>query len=92
MRKTLQAVAVLVAVVAAGIWLATGAHRGWTKTEVERITVDEITGIEGRSYEKQFVAGVEFLVAGLLAAGGLAVISLFFRQLTKNKLNPNTES
>lgn len=92
MRKTLQAVAVLVAVVAAGIWLATGAHRGWTKTEVERITVDEITGIEGRSNEKQFVAGVEFLVAGLLAAGGIAGISLFFRQLTKNKLNPNTES
>jgi hypothetical protein len=45
--------------------MATGAHRGWTKTQVATITVDEITGIAGRSYEKQFVAGVEFLGAGL---------------------------
>lgn len=90
MKKTFQAVAVLLAVATVGIWLATGAHRGWTKTQVEKITVDEITGIEGRSYEKQFVAGVEFLGAGLLAAAVLAVLSLFFRNPTKNKLKPNT--
>lgn len=79
MKKPLQAGAVLVAVAAVGIWLATGAHRGWTKTQVERITVDEITGIEGRSYEKQFVAGVEFLGAGLFTAAALAGISFCFR-------------
>jgi len=85
MKKALQAVAVLVAVAAVGIWLATGAHRGWTKTQVEKITVDEITGIEGRSYEKQFVAGAELLSAGLLTAVTLAGISLFFRDQTKLK-------
>lgn len=83
MKKSLQAVAALVALAAVGIWLATGAHRGWTKTQVEKITVDEITGIEGRSYDKQFVAGVELLGAGLLTAAALAGVSLFFRNQTK---------
>ena len=83
MKKALQVIAVLLAVAASGIWLATGAHRGWTKTHVEKITVDEITGIEGRSYEQKFVAGVELLGAGLLAAGAVAGISLFFRNQPK---------
>lgn len=89
MRNVLRAFSALAALATVGIWLATGAHRGWTKTQVERITVDEITGIEGRSYEKQFVAGVELLGAGLLAAGMLAGLSLFFRNQTK--LKPSTE-
>ncbi|MSU56988.1 MAG: hypothetical protein EXS35_02195 [Pedosphaera sp.] len=83
MKKALQAVASLVAVAAVGTWLATGAHRGWTKTSVQKMTLDEVTGIESPSYEKKFVAGVDFLGAGLLAAGGLAGISLFFRHQKK---------
>ena len=59
-------VALAVAIAVAGVWVATGAHWGWTKTSVEKKIVDEVTGIEGRSYEKRFVAGVDFLGAGLL--------------------------
>jgi len=80
MQKTLQAIAALVAVGAMSVWLATGAHRGWTKTSVQKMTLDEVTGIESPSYEKRFVAGVDFLGAGLVAAGALAGVSLFFRK------------
>ena len=83
MKKALQALAALVAVGALATWLGTGAHRGWTKTSVPKMTLDEVTGIESPTYEKRFVAGVDFLGAGTLAAGALAVASLFFRNQTK---------
>ena len=86
MRKTFQAAAALIAVSAIATWLATGAHRGWSKTSVAKMTVDEVTGIESPTYEKKFVAGVDFLGAALLAAAATAGISLLFRKQT---LKPN---
>ena len=86
MKKALQAIAALVAVGAIATWLVTGAHRGWTKTSVQKMTLDEVTGIESPSYEKKFVAGVDFLGAGLLAAVVLGGVSLFFRKQT---IKPN---
>lgn len=83
MKKALQVLAALVAIGVLAIWLGTGAHRGWTKTSVPRMTLDEVTGIESPTYEKRFVAGVDFLGAGTLAAGVLAAVSLFFRKQTK---------
>ena len=83
MKKALQALAALVAVGVLATWLGTGAHCGWTKTSVPKMTLDEVTGIESPTYEKRFVAGVDFLGAGTLAAGALAVVSLFFRNQTK---------
>jgi len=88
MKRTLQVLAALVATGVIAAWLATGAHRGWTKTEVENTTVDEVTGLTGGPPEKKFVAGVDFLGAGTLAAGALAAVSFFFRNQTKHhKLN-----
>lgn len=86
MRKTFQAAAALIAVSAIATWLASGAHRGWSKTSVQKMIVDEVTGIESPSYEKKFVAGVDFLGAALLAAAATAGISLLFRKQT---LKPN---
>ena len=86
MRRTFQAVAALIALAAVATWLATGAHRGWSKTSVQKMTVDEVTGIESPSYEKKFVAGVDFLGAALLAAAATAGISLLFRKQT---IKPN---
>jgi hypothetical protein len=85
MKKSLQALAALVAVGAIAIWLATGAHRGWTMTEVPNTTVDEVTGLTGGPPQKKFVAGVDFLGAALLGAGVLGGISLLFRKSTKLK-------
>jgi hypothetical protein len=61
-------------------WFATGANRGWTKTSVPVKVVDEITGIEGVSYQNRFVPGVDLLVAGALASMLLAAASFLFRR------------
>lgn len=82
MKRILILLALVVAIGGAGVWLATGAHTGWSKNRVQTIEVDEITGIETPVYEDRFIAGVDFLGAALLGAGALAAGSLFFR---KNK-------
>ena len=85
MRKNLRILALVLALSAAGTWLATGGNRGWTKTSVPVKTVDEITGLEGVSYERRFVPGLDFLGAVLLGAACLAGGSFFFRnQQTTN--------
>ena len=79
MSKTLRIIALVLALAAAGAWLATGANRGWTKTSVPVKTVDEITGIEAVNYERRFVPGLEFLGTALLGAFLLAGASFLFR-------------
>jgi hypothetical protein len=90
MKKILQLLAVLVLLAAGTTWLTTGANRGWTKTSVPVKTLDTVTGIEGISYEKKFLPGVDFLGASALSAGLLAGTSFFFRN--KNKHKPKTET
>ena len=90
MRKNLRIIAALLILGATGFWVATGANRGWTKTSVQRKTLDEVTGIEGVSYEKRFVPGVDFLGAVVIGAGILTGASFLFR--TKKAGNqPSTE-
>ena len=85
MSKILRILALVLALAAAGTWLATGVNRGWTKTSVPVKTVDEITGLEGISYERRFVPGLDFLGAALLGASLLAGGSFLFRnQQTTN--------
>ena len=79
MKQMLQIIAVLVLLAAGATWLATGANRGWTKTSVAVKTLDEVTGIEGITYQKKFLPGVDFLGAALGGAALLAGASLFFR-------------
>ncbi len=80
MAKLIRIFALGLALLASGIWLATGAHRGWTRTSVPKNTVDEVTGIESVTYENRFVAGVDFLGASWLGAGALTGLSFFFRK------------
>jgi nitroreductase len=85
MKRTLQLLAVLVLLAAGTTWLATGANCGWTKTSLAVKTLDTVTGIEGISYEKKFLPGVDFLGAAALVAGLLAGTSLFFRHKNKTQ-------
>lgn len=82
MKKTLLILAAVIAIATMGTWLATGANRGWTKTEVPVKTLDPVTEIEGITYKKQFQPGVEFLGAGLGGAGALFAAAFFFRKPT----------
>ena len=78
--------ALIIAFAAVALWLVLGANRGWTKTSVAVVTVDEVTGLEGRTYKKRFVPGVDFLGVALAGAGVLAGLSLFVR----NRKQPET--
>lgn len=79
MKKLLRLLAVAVFLGALLTWLAAGANRGWTKTSVPVKAVDEVTGIEGITYEKRFAPGLDFLGAGLLGVVVLTGISFLFR-------------
>jgi hypothetical protein len=85
MKKALRILAVLVLLAAGATWLATGATIGWTKTSVMVKTPDPVTGLDGISYEKKFIAGVDFLGIAALGAGLLAGASLFFRKPKTNQ-------
>jgi hypothetical protein len=87
MKKILRIAALLLLVGSIIFWAATGANRGWTKTSVPKKVVDDVTGIEGVTYEKHFVPGVDFLGAAFLVAGIVTGISFLFR--TKSKAETN---
>lgn len=84
MKRILQTLALFVVFSAVVTWLVCGANRGWTKTSVPIKTLDAVTGIEGITYQKKFLPGVDFLGAAFGAAGVLAVTSFFFRKPNKS--------
>jgi hypothetical protein len=88
MKRILRLMALGFLLGAAGLWLATGAHQGWTKTSVPKKTVDEVTGLEGVTYEKKFVPGVDFLGGAAIAAGVLAAASFLFRNKKTENQQP----
>ena len=93
MKSILRLLALAIVFGALGYWLATGGNRGWTKTSVPVKTVDDVTGIEGVTYRKQFVPGVDFLAAAV-GAGCLCVgLSFLFRtKPTSQTSNPQTQN
>lgn len=88
MKRILQILALVTALGAVSVWIATGANSGWTKTSVPVKTLDEVLGIEGIRYEKRFVPGLDFLGIALLGAGALAGGSLLFRKKPKTQNHP----
>jgi len=85
MKKILRILALLIVLATSITWLATGANRGWTKTSVQVKTLDEVTGIEGITYQKKFLPGVDFLAVAFGGATALFAASFLFRK-------PNTKS
>ncbi len=87
MKRLLQILAVLVVLAAGTTWLVTGANRGWTKTSVAVKTLDPVTEIEGITYQKKFLPGVDFLGGAAAVAVVLAAASFLFRKPTTNQTN-----
>ena len=75
----LRVLAAALAVGGVGVWLATGAHRGWTRTSEVEIRRDEITGIDYPVRREKFTAGIEIPVAALVGAAALSVIARVLR-------------
>ena len=71
LRTLLRTAALAVLAVGLGLWLATGAHRGWTQTSVVEMKRDEITGLDYPVRRAAFVAGVEIPALALVVAAGL---------------------
>lgn len=88
MKRALRILALVAALAAGTVWLAAGANRGWTRTSVPVKILDDVTGIEGIQYRKQFVPGLDFLGAGLLGAGFVLAGSLFFRKPPTKTIQP----
>ena len=89
MKKILRRLALLVLLVAFVAWLATGANRGWTKTSELSKTMDEVTGIEGITYQKRFAPGLDFLGTALLGAGMLTGVSFLLRNHNNQTKHPS---
>ena len=89
MRRGLQLLAALVILAAVITWMATGANRGWTKTSVPVKTLDQVTGIEGITYQPKFLPGVDFLGAAFGGAVLLAGASFIFRKPKTNQPTNN---
>lgn len=79
MKSTLRLLAAILLLATIGFWAVTGANRGWTKTSVPQKVVDPVTGIEGVTYQKKFIPGVDFLAIITAASLALAGVSFLFR-------------
>jgi len=75
----LRGAAITALVLTLGTWIATGSHVGWTQTSIVQLQHDEITGIDFPVHKDAFIAGVEVLAAGLVAASAFAVLSFLPR-------------
>lgn len=80
LRRSLTAVSALALVVTLTVWVGTGAHWGWTRTQTVRLQQDAVTGIEYPVHVPTFVAGVEVLAAGLAITGALATVAAFIHR------------
>ena len=76
LANSLRGVALALLVGGLGLWLATGAHLGFTQTSVVTMKRDEITGIDYPERRPGFVAGIEFPLGTAGAAIVLALLSL----------------
>ena len=79
MKRKLRITALILVLAGAAYWAVAGANRGWTKNNIPIKTVDEVTGIEGITYEKRFVPGVDFLGVVAIGAAVLTGVSFLFR-------------
>ena len=89
MKRALRILAVALALAVIVTWAALGANRGWTKTSRTVKTLDEVTGIEGITYEKKFLPGVDFLGAGLFAAIIVTGVSFLLRAKSNSNIKQN---
>jgi hypothetical protein len=88
MKNRLRFVSWLLAAGGLLVWLALGAHVGWTKTSVPVKTFDAVTGIEGIEYQRRFVPGLDLLGGVLLAAGVVGAASCLFSRPNRKQTQP----
>ena len=88
MRKILHILAAVVAMAVVTLWLMTGAHWGWTQTQVTEMLVDPVTELEYPVIEDRFVAGVEIVGGGMLLALAFVGVSFLFAKQPTESTEP----
>lgn len=87
-KTALRSLALVLFLGAIGYWAAAGANRGWTINSVPKTVHDDVTGLDGVTYEKKFVPGVELLALAIAVSAAFAGASFFFR----TKSNPKASN
>jgi hypothetical protein len=87
MSKAFNLLAAIVLLATTAWWWNAGSNKGWTKTSVQIMKVDEITEISYPVSEKRFVPGVDILAAAIVASASLVALGFFSRKLLE-KRNP----
>ncbi len=87
LTRWLKRVALLLFLVTIGTWIYTGAHFGWTMTQVQEIQIEEITEMEMVVFHDRFVAGIDFLAAGVSLSLLLLFAGLFLSHRYRNHLS-----
>jgi hypothetical protein len=88
LKQILHAMALGLALAGLVIWLARGAHRGWTQTTVPVTFHDDVTGLEGIRYDRKFVPGLDFLGLILLGSGLLSGTAMAMRRQSRQVPQP----
>ena len=76
LSNTLRGAALALLVGGGGLWVATGAHLGFTRTSIVTMKRDEVTGIDYPERRAGFIAGVEIPLGTAAGAIVLALLSL----------------
>ena len=66
MRIRLRLIAITILVLSLAVWGFSGFHRGWSKSTVTEMKIDQITGLEYPVTVNSFVFGLEMLGAFVL--------------------------
>lgn len=80
MKRLFRIAASLLAAATIGIWVVLGTNTGWTKNRVQKIHIDEVTGIEHPIWQEKWIPGVDFLAVGLACSAALLLGSVLKRQ------------
>ncbi len=92
-RTKLRVAALLLALIVIVCWFFGGPNLGWSKDSVAHKYKDPVTELEVDMPEKRYVPGIDFLAAGVVLAGLLAVGSFFFAKAPHpNGNNPSAKT
>jgi|TARA_B100001540_G_scaffold185541_1_gene163584 hypothetical protein len=67
-RIRLRFISLIILVLSFAVWGFSGFHRGWSKSTVTKMEIDEITGLEYPVTVNSFVFGLEILGVLVLIA------------------------
>ena len=68
MKKSIRYLSLFIIITSLFLWIATGAHTGWSKNRIAIERIDPVTEIAYPVYQEKWVLGVDFLVVSILCS------------------------